>query len=266
MWVFFLSSWRAGLRSRSIQAILLCGLMLVGIAFLAAFFSPRQPKTVALDVGLSGLRFSLVLLALFWVHELVGREIERRTILFALAYPVPRSRYILGRFAGILALLLLATAILGGLLYVAVLLSGPADYQQRYSVTLGSAYWLALFGLWLDVVVVSAFALWVASLSTVTVMPIATGVLFAIGGKSLGAVMDYLARGADGQDELVAAYSPLLDKIQWVLPDLSRLDWRVGAMYGTAIDGKAWAVAMALTYVALLLSATVVSFSRREFN
>ena len=56
------------------HAILVLGVLLVGVAFLSASFSPRQPKTVALDVGLSGMRFSLVLFALFWVQELIGRE------------------------------------------------------------------------------------------------------------------------------------------------------------------------------------------------
>jgi hypothetical protein len=41
------------MRSRSIQAVLVLGLLLVGVAYLSAAFSPRQPKTVALDVGLS---------------------------------------------------------------------------------------------------------------------------------------------------------------------------------------------------------------------
>ncbi|MFZ3037141.1 MAG: hypothetical protein WA112_07700 [Rugosibacter sp.] len=78
MWQFMLSAWRAGLRSRSIQGVLVLGILLMGVAYLSASFSPRQPQTVALDVGLSGLRFSLVLFALFWVQELVGREIESR--------------------------------------------------------------------------------------------------------------------------------------------------------------------------------------------
>jgi Cu-processing system permease protein len=78
MWQFMLSAWRAGLRSRSIQGVLVLGVLLMGVAYLSASFSPRQPQTVALDVGLSGLRFSLVLFALFWIQELVGREIESR--------------------------------------------------------------------------------------------------------------------------------------------------------------------------------------------
>ena len=266
MWSFCLSSWRAGLRSRSIQAILILGLALVGVAFLAASFSPRQPKTVALDVGFSGLRFSLVLLALFWVQELVGREIERRTVLFSLAYPVPRSEYILGKFLGITGLLAIASLFLGALLWGTVPLAGPADYQQRYSVALGAPFWLTLFGLWLDSVVVAAFALWIATLSTVNLLPLMLGTLFAIGGKSLGAVLDYMARGADGQEDMLARYNPLLDAIQWVVPDLSRLDWRVGAMYGIPVDGVILAIIMAAMYIGLMLAAAVLFFSRRDFN
>ena len=76
MWAFCLSALRSGFRSRAVLLILVLGTLLVGVAFLAASFSPRQPKTVTMDVGFSGIRFSLILFAVFWVQELVGREVE----------------------------------------------------------------------------------------------------------------------------------------------------------------------------------------------
>ena len=141
MWQFMLSAGRAGLRSRSIQAILILGALLVGVAYLAASFSPRQPQTVALDVGLSGLRVTLVLFSLFWVQELVAREIERRTVLFALTYPVARGHYIIGRYLGVLGLVALAAVLLGMLLW-AVLLTLTKDYAQGFAVMPGFPYWL----------------------------------------------------------------------------------------------------------------------------
>jgi Cu-processing system permease protein len=93
MFEFALSGLRSGLRGRSFQAVFILGVLLIGIAYLSGFFSPRQPQTVALDVGFSGIRFSLVLLNLFWVQELVAREIDRRVILFSLAYPVSRAPF-----------------------------------------------------------------------------------------------------------------------------------------------------------------------------
>lgn len=266
MWQYMLSAGRAGLRSRSIQAILILGALLVGVAYLSASFSPRQPQTVALDVGLSGLRITLVLFSLFWVQELVAREIERRTVLFALTYPVARSHYIIGRYLGVLGLVALAAVLLGMLLWLAVLMLGKA-YAQGFAVVLGFPYWLTVAGVWLDAAVVAAFALWVATFSTVPMLPLALGLAFAVGGKSLGAVADYLAKGAEG-DLALMRFAPIIDAIQWVLPDLSRLDWRNWPMYGLAPDGQAAALGLilALSYAALLLTLAAMTFTRRDFE
>jgi Cu-processing system permease protein len=266
MWPFCLSALRSGFRSRAVLLILVLGTLLVGVAFLAASFSPRQPKTVTMDVGFSGIRFSLVLFAVFWVQELVGREVERRTVLYALAYPVGRAAYLLGRFFGVLGLLAVAALMLGGLLWLSVVLSG-GQYVQGYTVHTGWPYWLAIGGLWTDAVVVAAFSLWIASLSTVQMLPVALGALFAVAGKSLGSVLDYLERGADGDQELLGRYGPLLQVIQYLLPDLSRLDWRVWPMYGIPLSegAVAYGLLLAAGYVTILLAMAVMTFSRREF-
>lgn len=266
MWQFMLSAGRAGLRSRSIQAILILGAVLVGVAYLAASFSPRQPQTVALDVGLSGLRITLILFSLFWVQELVAREIERRTVLFALTYPVARGQYIIGRYLGVLGLVALAALLLGMLLW-AVVLTLTKGYAQGFAVVLGFPYWLTVAGLWVDAAVVTAFALWVATFSTVPMLPLALGLAFAVAGKSLGAVAEYLAKGADGDMELMR-FAPIINAIQWVLPDLSRLDWRNWPMYGLAPDGPAAGLSLVLaaSYIALLSTLAVITFTRRDFE
>lgn len=266
MWPFCLSALRSGFRSRAVVLILVLGALLVGAAFLAAFFSPRQPKTVTIDVGFSGMRFSLILFAVFWIQELVGREVERRTVLYALAYPVSRASYILGRFLGVAGLLALAALVLGLLLWLSALLSG-GQFEQSYAVQLGWPYWLAVVGLWVDAVVVAAFALWIATLSTVQMLPVALGVVFAVAGKSLGAALDYFVRGADGDQMLITRFGPLMEVIQWLLPDLSRLDWRVWPMYGLPLSEGAvvYGVLLAAGYATILLSLAVITFTRREF-
>lgn len=266
MFEFALSSWRAGLRGRSIQSILVLGVLLMCVAYLSSSFSPRQPQTVALDVGFSGLRIALVLLGLFWIQELVTKEIDRRTVIFALSYPVPRWAYLIGRFAGILALLALATLALALLLWLLVLLAG-LSFDQQYPPHLGAPFWLAVVAVWLDVVVVSAFGLFVAALSTAPILPLALGAAFAVGAKSLGVARDYILTGADGQTDLVLRMSPALDFLHWVLPDLSRLDWRTWPMYGVipSTSEAGWAIVMSIAYSGFLLALSVRVFSRREF-
>lgn len=262
---FVSAVWRAGLRSRSIQAILVLGVFLVGVAYLAAFFSPRQPTTVAMDVGFSGMRISLVLFALFWGQELFGREIERRTVLFALAYPVPRSHYLLGRYFGIVSLLALAAVLLGVLLWLAVLLTSNR-YNQFFPVSMGLPFWACVFGLWVDAAVVTAFAMCVSSLSTVPILPLALGLGFAVAGRGLGTVLEYLRNGTLGGG--FEGLRVIVEAIQWFLPDLSRLDWRVAPIYGLPMDlgAMGWGLLMAAGYAGLMMGLASLSFSRRQFQ
>jgi Cu-processing system permease protein len=120
----------------------------------------------------------------------------------------------------------------------------------------------------LDAAVVAAFALCIAALSTVSVLPLALGAAFAVAGKALGATVAYLSQGADGDEELFASYNPLIRLIQWVLPDLSRLDWREWSMYQLAPGAEMvfWSVTMAVAYIVLLLLAASLLFARREFS
>jgi len=264
---FFLSSWRSGFRGRIFWGVFALGMAFVAIAYLSASFSPRQPRTVALDVGLSGIRFGLVLFAITSIQELVGSEIERRSVLLSLSYPVSRAGYLFGRYLGVAALTGVAGLIFSLLLWIAVLVAG-GHYQQQFPVSLGWPYWISVLGIWVDVMVVAAFTLWIASLSTVRMLPLALGVLFAIAGKALGTVADYLAKGAGGDTELAGRFSGTIEKILWVMPDLSRLDWRGWPMYGAVPEtgAVALAVVMALAYIALMLGLAVVTLSRREFS
>lgn len=264
---FFLSSWRSGFRGRSFYGVFFLGVALVGVAYLSASFSPRQPQTVALDVGFSGFRLALSLFAIVLVQELVGREIDRRTVVLTLAYPASRSTYVFGRYLGVLALVAVAAIVLGMLLWIAVFVASP-NYEQQFPVLMGWPFWAAVIGIWLDVAVIAAFTLWISTVSTVAMLPLALGVVFAIASRALGSVFDYISKGADGQDVLVARAGPVLDLARWLVPDLSRLDWRIWPMYGTPPDAEAMALGIlaAVSYAGLMMGLAVQAFSRREFS
>jgi ABC-type transport system involved in multi-copper enzyme maturation permease subunit len=179
---------------------------------------------------------------------------------------VPRGHYLIGRYLAVVGMLGLAAVMLGMLLWV-VVLNAAGPYEQGFRVAPGAAYWMTIFGLWVDAAVVTAFALCIASLSTVPMLPLALGLAFAVAGKSLGAVAEYLARGADG-DRDIMRLAPAVDAIHWLLPDLSRLDWRAWPMYGIAPDSGAMAGGglLAIAYIVLLVTLAVLAFKRREFE
>ena len=261
-----LATWRSGVRGRSFHAVFALGIMLLLGAWLAASFSARQPQAVALDVGLSGIKIGLTLLSLMWVQELVSKEIDRRTVFFVLAYPAPRASYLLGRYMGVMALASAATILLGVTLALIVRFAG-GDYQQVHSTLLGWPYVASLAMIMLDIALVTAFAFCLASFATSALLPLTLGFGFAIGSRALGPVMDFLARGADGDPEFAARYSPIINMVRWFLPDLDRLDLRTWPLYGVTPEWEAVALATlsALVYTVMLLSIAVAAFNRRIF-
>jgi ABC-type transport system involved in multi-copper enzyme maturation permease subunit len=220
-----------------------------------------------MDVGLSSLRFITVLMTLFWVQDLLAKDIERKSVLFVLAYPRHRSSFVLGQFLGIALLAACAVVIIGSLLWL-LLWIGPSDHPQGTPVQLGWPYWASLLYLYLGVLVVAAFAVMIATLSTTPMLPMVLGVAFAIAATAIGPTYDYLQTSQYAEAEYQEELSKSLEYALWLLPDISRLDIRSWPLYGKMPDGAAlWAgVATAAGYIALTLGIGVARFQRREFS
>ncbi|WP_341645641.1 ABC transporter permease [Thauera sp. SDU_THAU2] len=256
-----------GLRLNATRALLLLGLAVIGGALLASAFSGRQPMTVGLDVGFSGLRLVLLLLALMWVQLLLGQDIERKTVYFMLAYPYTRGQFLFSRFATLALLCAGATLLLGMALWLVLRLANW-DYVQLTMPQLDYRYALAMLGIWLDLLVVLAFSVLLCSLSTTPFLPFLMGLAFALAARGLGTTFDFLRDGRAADPEQARLFGPIVEYTFMWLPDLSRLDWRTFTLYDVppTPEPMLWAVAMALAYVTAMLALANVLFQRRDFT
>ena len=267
MWQHAIVAWRSGLRSRSFQALLILGLLAMGGAYLSAEFSGRQPHTVALDVGISGVRIVALLMMVFWCQELVAREVERRTVFFALVYPIPRAYYLLGRYIGVLALAGCAITILGILMVIMVSASG-GSYIQSSPVYIGGAVSATLLYIFIDVAVVGAFTVLISTISTTPLLPLSLGLAFAFAARGLGTALEYLRDKNSGASDLADSFGPIVNGLQWLIPDLGRLDIRAAPLYGQWPSSQALFLSAAMSFfyiIVALVSATLI-FRRRQFS
>lgn len=258
---------RAGIRGQGFRILVVVTLALLGAALLAGNFSGRQQLTVALDVGLSGMRFVLLMMVLVWVQDLFARDIERKTIYFVLAYPITRSSFVFSRFLAIALLSGAGVIVVGGALWLLLYFLGSGHPQIR-PPALDMAYVLVLCGIWLDILVIAAFAFLLASFSTTPYLPLVLGFAFAIAARGLGPTLDYLRHGERSDPLHASLFGPVLEHSFVWFPDLSRLDWRPLALYGLPIEplSLALAVVNAGAYIILLLVLAAMIFSRRNFT
>jgi Cu-processing system permease protein len=267
MFQHFIATWRAGWRSHSFRAVLVIAAFLLLATWLASAFSGRHPQTVSLDIGLSGIRVISVLLILFWTQELLGREIDRKTVLLALAYPLPRSSYLLGRYLGIIAMLGAAIAFLGVCVYLAVVLY-TGEYVQQHSIRLGGHYVLTLLYIFVDGMTIAAFVLLVSSFATTALLPMACGAMFAIAARSYNRVLAFLLDQNSEAADISHIFAPIVGWISWLIPDLDKLDIRDTVLYRLDIpyDALVWGPLAALCYTSIMLALSCLVFKRREFS
>lgn len=256
---------RLALRARFVSISFWLMVSVLGVAWMAAQFSGRQPATVALDVGLSVIRLALPVIGILLLQELVSREFDRRLFLTSLTYPRPRHRFLLGRLLSVGALLAALLVALGASLSALVAWLA-AGYDQATPVALGWPYWLTLCFVLVDLFVILAMG---ALLAVVAVTPsfVLIGTLgFMLVARSFSTIVQMLQR----QTWLVQdaeTYSSSLGVLGYLLPDLAALDVRMIALYGQMNllpTQWPWHLAGALAYGVALVGLAVWALKRRR--
>jgi Cu-processing system permease protein len=263
-WLVWLSI-VSGYRSNSFRFLVVLAVFCVFLAWLASSFSARSPETLFLDVGLSFQRMALTLMAVFWVQELYYKDLEKKTAIFLLAYPVSRSTYLISRFLGVLLLTTMALIVCALLLFIVALLS-RTGYEQGFPVNLGLSYIITWAYFWLDIMLVVAFAFILCSFAETPNLPVICAIGFAVAMHAMGPVLDYLSYAKGVEDVQKDWILPFVENALYILPDLDRLDIRQWTLYGVMPELKLmlWAAISALAYITVFVAASIFGLQRRE--
>ena len=107
------------IRDKVLLNILLFSAILLAVAYAASFLTFITPERVVIDFGFSAMNISCAMIAIFHGAGMISKEFERRTIFVALARPISRFQFLLGKYFGLIAVLtlngLIISAALGGL-------------------------------------------------------------------------------------------------------------------------------------------------------
>ncbi len=95
-------------RLRVFYVLALFALVLIVSSSFLARISFQQELQVTKDIALGAVNFFLSLLAIVATAQLLPRDIEDRVVYSVLAKPVARFEYVLGKFLGVVALLIVS--------------------------------------------------------------------------------------------------------------------------------------------------------------
>lgn len=256
---------KEGLRHRMLHGIgLLALLMAIATILIPALFMYDLGK-VAIDIGLSTMNVSGLLIIFFLAINIIGKDLDKKTIYMVLATPTSRAQYILGKFLGVCLLLLISFLFLSCLLWIAITMINatlPRNVTPHFSwITLCYAQTFLL----LEMVLITSIVFFFMSFSSSSYLAlIFSGSTYMIGTGIESVQLALVAKEIKTSTGIV----DLIQGIKWIFPNLSAFDLKTLAAYGLPVNEKALALTFSywLIYTAILLSCTIFFFNKRELS
>lgn len=249
------NAFREAVRDRVLYNLVLFVLLLTGAAIFIGELSGGQERKIIVDLGLSAMLLFGVFIAIFIGVGLVYKEIERRTIYAIFSKPVSRGEFVIGKYLGLCLTLLVNVVLMGAGVSLALL------FVSRGWEPLALTIWPAILLLYFELMILTSVALLFSSFSSPALSALLTFFVFIIGHFSSDLKSLATSLGS-------AAARFFFKTIYYALPNLASYSFITPTAHGqmpTSANLFA-AVLYALIYVMVILAATTLVFSRRNFK
>ncbi len=247
------NAFREAVRDRILYNLIIFVLLITVSAIFLGDLSGGQEARVIVNLGLSTILVFGAFISIFVGVSLVWKEIEKRTVYSIFSKPVGRGEFIIGKYLGLCLTLLANLVVMGAGVSLALLYVGGS--------TFAGAIWGAVFLIFLELTIITAVAIMFSSFSTPALSALLTFFVFLIGHFS-SSLRD-LAGGLGSRAAIV-----LFNAIYYLLPNLSNFSFITNTANGDVppLAMLGGAAAYALVYDIILITITVMIFSRRNFK
>jgi ABC-type transport system involved in multi-copper enzyme maturation permease subunit len=249
------NAFREAVRDRVLYNLVVFVLLLIAGAIFLSEISAGQEAKIIVDLGLSAILLFGVFIAIFVGVGLVYKEIERRTLYAILSKPIGRGEFLLGKYLGLCLTLLVNVAIMGVGLSLALI------YVQRGWDPLVARIWPAIFLIYIELAILTGVAMLFSAFSSPALSALLAFFVFVIGHFSADLKTLATSMGSAPSRWVFAG-------LYYLLPNFANYNAITAAAHGQVIDGRALAAGAGygLVYIAVLLAATTLIFSRRNLK
>jgi ABC-type transport system involved in multi-copper enzyme maturation permease subunit len=244
------NTFREAVRDRVLYLFVGFAVLLLVSTKLFGMMTVGDEGKVIKDLGLAGIQFFSMLIAVMMSVLLISREIDSRTVFNILAKPVRRWQFLLGKYLG-----LMATVAVNLGLMVVLLVAVVGFYEREFDG------WLLFAGLMtlLEMALLTAFATLFAVLTKPILGSVLTLAVFVIGHVSQDIWL--LTK------HLQAPFTkPIIAAVYYLVPNLERFNFKTEVVHGLSIPSAAvaWAGLYGVAFTALVLYLACLRFRARD--
>jgi ABC-type transport system involved in multi-copper enzyme maturation permease subunit len=256
---------RESVRDKVLYGLVVFAVLLMAASFLIGQLTAGQDVKIIKDLGLAAISMFGLAIAVFIGVGLVWKEVEKRSIYTVLVKPVTRTQFVLGKYCGLVLTLVVNVVVMTAAFYAVLasmrwMLGAEASAGWAAPAT-DPAMLKAVALIGVELALVTAIALFFSTFSSPFLSSLLTLGLWVIGQfaadfRNLGAILESRAIGAMGR------------VMYYVLPNFSAFDIKAQVVSAVPVPFAYVAVTAlyGVVYVALVLTASVMVFSRRDFK
>jgi ABC-type transport system involved in multi-copper enzyme maturation permease subunit len=246
------NTFREALRDKILYLFLGFAVALLASSKLFGILTVGEQDKIIKDMGLAGIQFFSMLIAVMMSVLLISREIESRTVYYILAKPVRRWQFLLGKYFGLLATVMVNLALMAVVLLLFVwLYGGGLDVRLILATTM----------IGLEMALLVAFATLFSVLTKPILGSVFTLAIFVVGhvSQDLWLLTRHLP-GSTGRALVSAVY--------YVIPNLERFNFKTEVVHQLPIPVAAvgWTVVYGLVFTTLVLFLACLRFERRDLQ
>jgi Cu-processing system permease protein len=260
-----LSVFRESIRDRVPYNLVLFAVLLMAASFFLGQLTAGQDVKIIKDLGLAATALFGLFIAIFIGIGLVSKEVERRSIYALLAKPISRQQLVLGKYAGLVLTLAVNVAVMTLALYAVLAYmtwtTAPPLQTSWDAPGIDPRLLKAVFLIFVELMLVTALALFFSTFSTPLLSAVLTLGLYIVGHFNAD-----LRNFESVVESRSAAW--LARALYHFLPDLSAFDVKTQVVHGLDVPAGylALTAGYGVLYIALLLAAAILIFSRRDFK
>lgn len=266
LWPIALITYKEGTRNRAFYGISLIAFLLLGANILISGMIMREVGKVAVDMVLSTISATGLLLVFFVGINLMAKDLDKRTIYMVLSRPISRQQYIVGKFIGMTLLIITAVFILsvfGFLSIYSVKMASP-DYFPRFSwglVLLAESFTA------LSLVLISALSFLFASFSSTSFVTLVLTIISYVIGQSISDVKALVEAPQAAGITVSPVTVKLVQAAYYIFPNLSLFNIKTQAAHGLAIPHTYifWTVLYGVIYISVVITIAALIFRKKEF-
>ncbi len=263
-WLVAWITFKDCIRNKALYGILSMGLILFGANIIFTGMFSWDLGKVAVDMGLSTVSFSGLILIFFFSINMMSNDMEKKTIYLILSRPISKPEYILGKYAGLSLIIIISSVMLGIGAAFSIWLSTSAVGLPSTSVISWPFFCLSIVFQTLALLILMALALlWIMITSHQFTAVLLTLMTYFVGQNMENVKNIVLSTKLLTPDALSIK---AINIASWIFPNLAIFNLKTAVAHGLPINMRSIIQTgfYGVSYIGVCLCLTIFVFQKRE--